>query len=80
MGSPRDLFGFFRQYPFWATMDMVSLILGLLLLPMTFVLITRGVTTSTQIFWQLVIGIGIGITILWNIVYPVYKYVLLDGR
>lgn len=69
-----ELGSFLREHPVSGSLQVFSLFGSLLMIPLVFVLLFQGVTASNRLLWDSVVVVGICITVIWNVVYPVYDF------
>ena len=72
MQTLRDFIIQIKANPISVSLLLYSLIGSFVMLTATFLLITQGVTDRNQILWYSIIFVGISITVIWNIAYPVH--------
>ncbi|WP_435359821.1 hypothetical protein [Haloarchaeobius sp. DFWS5] len=70
MGSIADQFG---QAPVLVTLSLSSLAASVLMFVGTIALLTQGLTDVTEPFWLAILVTGVAITVIWNVLYPVYE-------
>jgi phosphoglycerol transferase MdoB-like AlkP superfamily enzyme len=69
---------FLRENPVSGSLQLFSLLGSVLMIPLVFLLLFQGVTASNRFLWESVVVAGICITVIWNVLFPVYDR-LVDG-
>jgi hypothetical protein len=62
----------FREAPVLVSLSLGSLLACVGLFFGTMALLALGYTDGTRPLWLAVIAVGVAVTVLWNVLYPVY--------
>lgn len=72
MGFVAELRDSFGDQPIFTLLYLYSLVAAICLLPGTLALAVLGVTPGTEPLWLAVVAVGISISGVWTVAYPVY--------
>ena len=76
MGFVADLRDSFGDQPIFTLLYLYSLLAAILLLPATLALVVLGVTPGNELLWLGAVAVGVSISAIWTVVYPVYDRVV----
>jgi hypothetical protein len=63
----------FAEAPILVTLSLGSLVACVLMFAGTLLLLPQGVSDSTEPFWLAILVVGVTVTALWNVLYPLYE-------
>ena len=75
MGFVADLRDSFGDQPIFTLLYLYSLLAAVCLLPATLLLIVQGVSPRNEPYWLAVVAVGVSISVVWTVAYPVYDQV-----
>jgi membrane protein DedA with SNARE-associated domain len=76
MGFLADLRDSFGTQPVFTLLYLYSLVAAVVLLPATLLLAVQGVTPGNEVLWVAVVAVGVSISAVWTVAYPVYDQVV----
>ncbi|WP_435348174.1 hypothetical protein [Haloarchaeobius sp. HRN-SO-5] len=65
----------FREASVLVSLSLASLLACIGMFVGTMVLLVVGFDRSTDVLWLTVVGVGVGVTVLWNVLFPLYDRV-----
>ncbi|MCT9094701.1 hypothetical protein [Haloarchaeobius sp. HME9146] len=63
----------FSQAPVLVSLSLASLVASVLMFGGTLALLPTGLSDSTEPFWLAIVVVGVAITVIWNVLYPLYE-------
>lgn len=75
MGFVAELRDSFGDQPIFTLLYLYSLLAAVCLLPATLALVVLGVTPGNEPLWLGAVAVGVSISVIWTVAYPVYDRV-----